>query len=272
MNDFQFKALLGVENKVFQFTCKLVEKDLKEPPKLSKRIKVAIVCMKLKLNISFQAIAALFAISRNTCRRWFNEALPLMSESSKKIVHWLPDEVIKARLPPSFQALFPDTTCIMDAFETFIERPSDHSCEVCTYSSYKGHCTLKVNITIAPHGKIMHLSKGFGGRSTDCQIVTHSGVIKKLGKKASVMADRGYPHIEADLNSSGNLLVMPPFKMGSDQFSEEENDQTYKVASVRIHVERGFVTYMSILVFKLLAGIDPAFKNYKWPWIVLKII
>ena len=34
MDDFQYKAILGVEKKVFQFTCKLVEKDLKEPPKL----------------------------------------------------------------------------------------------------------------------------------------------------------------------------------------------------------------------------------------------
>jgi hypothetical protein len=37
---------------------------------------------------------------------------------------------------------------------------------------------------------------------------------------------------------AGGILVMPPFKSGNRQFTSKENEEGYKCASVRIHIER----------------------------------
>ena len=66
-----------------------------------------------------------------------------------------------------------------------------------------------------------------------------------------VLADKGFPQIEPDLNNVGAFLVMPPFKRGTRQFSDFENTEGYKCASVRIHVERAIrrLKYFEILNF-----------------------
>ena len=51
-----------------------------------------------------------------------------------------------------------------------------------------------------------------------------------------IMADRGFD-IEADI-PSGVLLNIPPFINGQHQLSAEDEAQTRKIASVRVHVER----------------------------------
>ena len=52
------------------------------------------------------------------------------------------------------------------------------------------------------------------------------------------MADKGFPSIYEHISNKGCFLVMPPFHRGNRQFTEAENTETYKVASVRVHVER----------------------------------
>ena len=76
--------------------------------------------MKMKLNISFESIAAIFSLSNQTTTRWFNEALPVMAEISKLGVTWLPKDAIKQRTPPIFKELCPGCRCIIDCTEIFI--------------------------------------------------------------------------------------------------------------------------------------------------------
>jgi hypothetical protein len=52
------------------------------------------------------------------------------------------------------------------------------------------------------------------------------------------MADKGFPHIEEDILGRGGFLIMPPFVTQGRQFDRKANSECYKVASVRIHVER----------------------------------
>ena len=40
------------------------------------------------------------------------------------------------------------------------------------------------------------------------------------------------------LHSKGTILIMPPFKRGDFQFTDAQNDESYEVARLRIHVER----------------------------------
>ena len=85
-------------------------------------------------------------------------------------------------------------------------------------------------------GEIMFLSKTFGGRATDSQIVTRAQFVRLLQEDDKVLADKGFPQIIKDLYNAGALLVMPPWKTKHSQFTQQENQYGYEIASVRIHV------------------------------------
>jgi len=53
------------------------------------------------------------------------------------------------------------------------------------------------------------------------------------------MVDKGFPTINTTLEEEHVVLVMPPFATPNvPHFSSAEMDETYRIASVRIHVER----------------------------------
>lgn len=52
------------------------------------------------------------------------------------------------------------------------------------------------------------------------------------------MADKGFPGINAELKQARAFLVMPPLLRGRDQYTEDEVQETYNIAQVRIHAER----------------------------------
>lgn len=74
------------------------------------------------------------------------------------------------------------------------------------------------------------------------------------------MADKGFPHIETNVNKNGGILIMPPFKRGGRQFTKNEND-CYRIASVRIHIERciqrmKIFRILNFLPLHLISSID----------------
>ena len=141
-------------------------------------------------------------------------------------------------MPPAFKALYPETRVIIDASEIECERPPTVKQRVLMYSNYKSRFTAKFLVGIAPSGEITFISKSYGGRTTDTEITVKSGFLNLIEQGDIVMADKGFPHIETDLNSAGAILVMPPFKRNNFQFSQKQNKDGYECASVRIHVER----------------------------------
>ena len=51
------------------------------------------------------------------------------------------------------------------------------------------------------------------------------------------MCDKGFPLIENDLVHRKARIVMPPFKRGGRQFTQQQNREGYNISSLRIHVE-----------------------------------
>ena len=66
------------------------------------------------------------------------------------------------------------------------------------------------------------------------------------------MADKGFPKIEESVLNAGAFLVMPPFHRENRQFSDKENLTGYRIASVRIHVERAIQRLKTFGVLKFI--------------------
>ena len=96
------------------------------------------------------------------------------------------------------------------------------------------------------------MSRAFGGRVTDAQITTQSGLLELLEPGDVVMADKGFPLIERHLMEKNSFLIMPPKHTGKRQFEEHENKETYAIASVRIHVERAIARMKRFGVLKFM--------------------
>ncbi len=237
-DDRQFKSFCGVTKQFYSFLLFKVGPKLKESRYVSKDTKILLLLVKLKLNVPFSVLGSFFNLSDKTARLLFYRVLDVVFSVVKDFVVWLDKPTIQARMPQAFKALYPNTRVIIDASEIECERPTSVRQRVLMYSNYKARFTVKFLIGIAPSGEITFISKAYGGRTTDTEITVKSGFIDLIEEGDVVMADKGFPSVETDLNKAGALLVMPPFKSGDRQFSEKQNKDGYECASVRIHVER----------------------------------
>ncbi|XP_050507426.1 uncharacterized protein LOC126885042 [Diabrotica virgifera virgifera] len=141
-------------------------------------------------------------------------------------------------MPSCFREVFHDkTTIIIDCFEVFIQKPASYLTQHQTWSNYKHHNTVKFLIGITPQGCISYISKAWGGRASDKQIVEFSGFLDKIEPQDIVIADRGFL-IKEFLDVLQAKLVIPAFTTGKKQLLPLELEETRNIAQVRIHAER----------------------------------
>ena len=155
-------------------------------------------------------------------------------------------------MPSAFKQIYPMTRVIIDCTEIFVEMASSFRSQSATYSSYKSHNTAKGLIGISPAGAVTFVSDLYAGRSSDKQITKDRGILDLLEEGDSVMADKGF-EIADDL-PKGVTLNIPPFLRGNDHLSIEEETETRRIASVRIHVERAI---SRIKTFRILSTVYP---------------
>ncbi|CAG4966261.1 unnamed protein product [Colias eurytheme] len=136
-----------------------------------------------------------------------------------------------------------------DCFEIEIEKPSKPIEQSLTWSQYKNANTLKYLLASTPDGFIVFVSAGHGGRISDTNIVEVSRFLDVLPPNCSILADRGFKHIDTLLTKKGIKLLRPPSVAKNVKLTKKEAIQSKVIASLRIHIER---VIRRIRLFKLL--------------------
>lgn len=206
-----------------------------------------LVLMRLRLALRFEDLAERFGVSKAWASELFKKWIRIFAKHLT-FVRWLPKETIQAGMPTSFKRSYPNTTCVIDCAEIFIERPSNPTARSQTYSHYKSHNTVKFLIAIAPNGFIMFVSSSYGGTENDKFIVNDSGFLNNIRPGDEVMGDRGFA-IENELLARNASLNIPASLYHRNELSECDF-ATRRIASVRIHVERATARFKSFRIFK----------------------
>nr|XP_022308967.1 uncharacterized protein LOC111114789 [Crassostrea virginica]XP_022310818.1 uncharacterized protein LOC111116122 [Crassostrea virginica] len=241
-NDERCKMMTGITWGVFIHLFTFLSTFIKSSStsKLPPREQLFLTLLKLRHNLTFEFFSHVKGIPKSTIVDYFWKWMDLMHYKLKFFIRWADRDIINKTIPPVFKEKFPRLTSIIDCFEIFIEAPKNLLARAQCYSSYKRHTTIKCFISCNPHGAINFLSKCWGGRASDAEIVRNSGFISSLYHLPGdqILADRGFTLADDFAALCSAELITPSFTRGKKQLSAREVEISRKVSSVRIHIER----------------------------------
>jgi len=195
-NENSLKDLTGTTFKIFNILLKFMPNNNRSL--ITKENCLLLFLMKIKLGITYSALAVFFGIHRTTVARVFSDTLSILSVRTKDFIFWPSKRTVQSLLPKAFEINYPNCRCIIDCTEIRVEQPSTAEQRVYLYSRYKSCYTIKFLVSITPNGMINFLSKCYGGRSSDTFITTDCGFVSLLEPGDEILADKGFPGIITD--------------------------------------------------------------------------
>ncbi|XP_023951319.2 uncharacterized protein LOC112055435 [Bicyclus anynana] len=219
-----------------------------------------LLCLKkIRLNSPFRELADDFSISTTYASKVFFKSIPMINSVMRPFIVKLDSVLTKRTLPMAFRHKFHKTSCIIDCLEIEIQKPSKAVNQALSWSDYKKANTIKYLVSCTPNGLVNYVSPGYGGRVTDTCLVESCDFIKHLEPGMSVMADRGFKHVEQYLYQHKVQLVRPPSVVTGKKLSKSEVKETKQIASLRIHVERVIRRLREFHMLKPHACLNPNF-------------
>ena len=204
--------------------------------KLTPEEELFMVLVRLRVGLTVTDLSLRFGISESSVSKIFTSWINLLFFHLKDLCE-MPESEMDGKAKQFSK--FPCLKVIIDCTEIFTQKPSCLQANKEIYSNYKGHTTFKFLVGIDPHGAIVYVSQGWGGRTSDKHITANSpGLTTKLNRGDELMADRGFAvhDLFADM---GVKVTIPDFKgQGRSQLNKMEGKGSEKIAEARIHVER----------------------------------
>ena len=210
-----------------------------------------LVLMRLRVGLFMNDLADRFGISIGHASKIFTTWINFLFHELPLLFPFQSQKRIRNNMPEQFKE-YPTTRMIIDCTEIFSQVPSSLKSQSQTWSEYKHHNTWKALIGISPTGCITFVSKLWSGRVSDKEITSKSGILEHLEDGDNLMADRGFDI--SDILPAGVTLNIPPFKGSRPQLTAQEVEDTARIASVRIHVERAIGRVKN---FHILDGVMP---------------
>ena len=128
------------------------------------------------------------------------------------------------------------TDIVIDATEFKFQCASNFELNSLMFSNYKNTQTGKALIGISPHGMGLLFSDIYPGSISDSEITEKSGVLQFVEEEHEIMSDRGFAI--QDMCAIKVVFLNRPKQKDGDQFSHNEVQRNFDIASTRIHVER----------------------------------
>ncbi|XP_044743087.1 uncharacterized protein LOC123305438 [Chrysoperla carnea] len=259
-NEKKLNALTGIRSfKLLETIVLCVSKVLATQENYSKKCKLSVknrvllTFIMLKQKTTFEIVSSFFDITANTAKNCMKLTLKLLASALSVVVYWPSKEEILNNMPKCFSK-FRSTRVVLDCTEVSTQSTECLTCRLATYSNYKGRHTVKYLVGVTPSGMISFISKGFGGRASDKQIVVRSKLLEKMNPNDAIMVDKGFL-IANECAQYGVKLIRPPFfRKEKQQFSATETQNTALIAAARVHVER---TIQRLKIFNILKGPIP---------------
>ena len=195
----------------------------------------------LRQGLTYDALGALFGVHWKVISRIVKGVLPLLAKFFNHVFPVPTKQQLLETFPPSWKETLNGqfVAYIIDGCEFFTEVPGNPAQQALLYSYYKHHCTGKFLVALTPDGYIAFVSKVYGGRITDQELVHKCGFLEHLKDRGmNVMADKGFTSISGDLIDMGAYLLAPSRKGDRAQFTTDETKVNATVSHLRIHVER----------------------------------
>jgi hypothetical protein len=191
--------------------------------------KVLLCLLYLRHNTSHEVVGRMFGKSADTSENAFVEVLPLLKrlfphqkwEAEKRYgrsaEQWTPAKVERV---------------IVDSFETYLPRPSQHERQKRLYSGKKKRHTVKTQIYTDQHGGILSVGKAYRGPTADIKIYEAEPIAELLTEKPR-MGDKAYgagkhPEIETPLK-----------KPKGKELSAAQKAENKELSKKRVRVEHG---------------------------------
>lgn len=212
-----------------------------------------LVLYRLRCNVLEKDLGDRFGLHPSSVSRILTTWINFLYHTLKQLPIWASREAVTKTMPACFMAHYPRTRVIIDCTELFIQMPSSFRAQSQTYSTYKSHNTAKGLVGIAPNGFVTFISRLYGGHISDKAMTQDCGLIDLLEPGDVVMADKGFD-IQHLLAPKKAILNIPPFMGGKEQLTLQEEADTRRIASVRIHVEREIECIKN---YRVLQGVIP---------------
>ena len=157
---------------------------------LNESQKLLLVLMRIRQNLTEEDLAFRFDVEQSSVSRVINQWIPLLAHHLKGLIKWPATTIGPTESPYNHM---PNTVAIIDGTEIFIQRPSNLSTQMSSYSEYKGRTTVKYLVSIDPFTGVFNLvSQGFSGNSSDRFVVENSDFLSLLKPVQRILADRGF--------------------------------------------------------------------------------
>ncbi|XP_050306439.1 uncharacterized protein LOC126743403 isoform X2 [Anthonomus grandis grandis] len=189
--------------------------------------------IKLKLNLQFKDIAYRFGISETESSNFFNVIISAMYQHFKDLLLWQDEESNCKNEPSCFQEIFHDrNTIIVDCPEVTIDKQLlSHKNQVLSIAKYQKSNFIKVLIGITVQGKVIFISKAWGGEISDKEVLELSGFLDKINQDDIVLSD--------------SLMIASKPKLFNSAFTKENNqlvpfpvEPISKLTQVRMHMQK----------------------------------
>ena len=243
--------------KTFFFICNFIPPQYLHKDGLPLQEQFFITLVKLRLGLPLELLAYQTGVGESTVHRYFWKWMDIIYSKLGYLLKWPDRGSVFSSLPGNFKSKFPRLTCLIDCFEIFIDQPRHLLGRAVTWSNYKKHNTVKFLIGCTPLGSVSFMSKAWGGRVSDVELVRQSGFIDPHLHMPGdqILADRGFTLQDDFATICSTELIIPAFTKGKRQLSAMEVETSRSMAAVRIHVER--VIGLMKRRFRILHGTLP---------------